>query len=521
MCGIVSVISETDRRPDSELVYKMLHRLRHRGDQPPRVVSAGRAVLGSARLAIVGGEGGSQPFTDGAGSLWVLFNGEIYNHRELRSELEAQGCHFLTTSDTEVLLHGYRVWGRNLPGHLKGMYAFLIWDEKGEEFFVARDPFGIKPLYYAHADGQWAFSSEIRPLSDNGFSHIKDLRPGAHILNGRISERVLTPGRAPAAIGEEVAKQQFLRLFRQSVSRHMNTNLPVAVFCSGGIDSSAVLYEAVQARQGNKPPVIAYCVGTDVSEDLRYARGLAAALGVEFRHVPIEEASMVRSIGKAIEIIESFEPNHIRTGTTSVALASAVHKDGIKVALVGEGADELLGGYEEFPDAIRRQLPEAEVEALFQRFISELHKTQLQRVDRTTMAFGIEARVPFLDSDLASFIISLPLSLKLRPTPGGRVITKYILRESYRGILPDAIVERRKIPMGQGAGVGDNGEHGPFYKYTNNVVADGELKRLQQKYSAFDIKNKEEAFYFTMYQRRFGSLDLARHRPKTNVMETK
>jgi asparagine synthase (glutamine-hydrolysing) len=321
------------------------------------------------------------------------------------------------------------------------------------------------------------------------------------------------------AVSEDEAKSELRRLISQSVRRHMETDLHVAVFLSGGIDSSIILFEAAEVRRRN---VTAFCVGTPGCEDLRHAQKVAGELGVELRHVPIEQKTMVDNIPRAIAIIESFEPNHIRAGTTGIALADFVsrERENFRVALVGEGADELFGGYEEFPDAIKSGLPDEYVRGLFRRFIYELHKTQLQRVDRTTMAYGIEARVPYLDIDLARFAMSLPTELKLG-VKDGKVWSKYILRQAYSGDLPEEIVWRRKVPMGEGAGVGDNGARGPFYEYTKTVITHEALEDIQQRYPEFEIKTPEEAYYFTIFTGRFGPLELARHRPLTNLKETK
>ena len=517
MCGIAALYSIAESRVDVERLTSMVESLRHRGDRSPRIKHFGRAGLACARLAIIGREAGSQPFSDPGGNVWVVFNGEIYNHGELRAELEQSGRTFLSDCDTEVIVQGYQQWGPQITRRLKGMYAFVVFDSTKQECLAARDPFGIKPLYYALSDQQKAFSSEIYPLVKNGFRQVSAVPPGGYIYNGQVSGRLLTPDLAAARMGFQEAKTQLRQLIQQSVRRLLDTDLNVAVFCSGGIDSSVILYEAAQVLRDR---ATAYCVGTKDGDDWQYAEKLAKELGVKFRLVPIERSQMVESIAETIKIIESFEPNHIRAGTASVALAKAVSEDGIKVALVGEGADELLGGYEEFPDAVRNHRPIAEVEALFRRFIGELHKTQLQRVDRTTMAFGIEARVPFLEDDLARFILSIPLDLKVHRTDDGGVIPKYILREAYRGLLPDFIVDRRKIPMGEGAGIGDNRPQGPFYEYANSVITDDNLSALAKKYHAFNIRNKEEAHYFSLFVQRFGALALSQSRPMTNMLKT-
>lgn len=523
MCGITALISTNGEPIGDSLLFQMLDCMRHRGDQSPKTKFLGRAGLGCVRLAIVGRESGEQPFSDPQGEIVVVFNGEIYNHVELRRELERDGVKFRSDCDTEILVQGYRKWGERLPSRLEGMYGFVIFDQRNGDFFAARDPMGIKPLYFAQFGSQWAFSSQIYPLTKTACKTIREVPPGGNVRNGQVSERELFPRVTPIRIDVETAKTRLRELIKESVRKHLDTDLEVAVLVSGGIDSSVLLYEAAQILPGR---VKAYCVGTKDSEDMQYARILldhlrANQMKVEFRPVYIKLEEIVDSIKEAIFIIESFEPNHIRAGTTNLALARQIKRDGLKIALCGEGADELLGGYEEFPQAVRDHKPEEKIQALFDRFTRELYKTQLQRVDRTAMYYGIEARVPYLEDHLLRFLLSLPLDLKLH-RKGGDVISKYILREAYKGLLPDVIVNRRKVPMGEGAGVGDNRPEGIFFEHAGGRVDDEELRGRQKKFPQLQIQNREEAYYFSLYKSRFSkALELACQRPMTNILKTK
>lgn len=523
MCGISALISTNGEKIGEDKLYLMLDLMKQRGDQPPKMKVLGRAGLGCVRLAIVGRESGDQPFSDLQEEITVVFNGEIYNHVELRRELERDGVKFRSDCDTEVLVHGYRRWGEQMPSRLEGMYGFVIFDRRRGEFFVARDPLGIKPLYFCRVGHQWAFSSQIYPLTKVSCKTIQEVPPGGSIKNGLLSGRERYPSVSPSPIDIETAKARLRELIKASVRKHLATDLEVAVMVSGGIDSSILLYESAQALPGR---VKAYCVGTEDAADMQYARLLlddlrAKQLNVEFRPVYIKRGEVVDSIKDAIFIIESFEPNHIRAGTTNLALARQIRKDRIKIALCGEGADELLGGYEEFPQAVRDGEPLEKIQALFARFTSELHKTQLQRVDRTAMYYGIEARVPYLEDHLLRFLLSLPLDLKLHQE-GNRVISKYLLREAYRGLLPDAIVDRRKVPMGEGAGVGDNRPEGIFFDYASGLVDEEELSEMQKKFPQLQIQSREEAYYFSIYKSRFlKALELASQRPMTNCLQTR
>jgi asparagine synthase (glutamine-hydrolysing) len=527
MCGIAAVISPSQAREHLDRIIDLTRSLEHRGDRVPKTRRLDGFALGCARLAIVDRPSGVQPFSDEGQRCCIVYNGEIYNHRELCEELTAAGFRFRTRCDTEVLLHGYLKWGVDLPNHLEGMYAFVIADRQERTFMAVRDPFGIKPLYYDIIDGNWYFSSEIFPLTRMVGSSVKALPPGSIVFNQEVKERVLCRHLAPLE-PSEMPLDQAIQLTRAGLSSSVRRHLPpddlkVAIFCSGGIDSSAILVEAVNACRdlGFTPSrkLAVYCVGSANSDDQQYASELAWKLGIPYRFEEIQVPEMVESIPLAIETMETFEPNHIRAGTTSIALARRVKDDNIKVALVGEGADELFGGYEEFPQALKTGGTE-KVENLLTLFTGQLHRTQLRRVDRTTMAFGIEARVPFLDKRFTDFVFTIPTEFKVRRLSADVIVGKYVLREAYRGLLPQRIVDRRKVPMGEGAGVGDNRPMGPFHEFCEAALSDDRFAAIRQEFPEFHLRNKEEAYYFDLFHRRYGRLALAGMRPYTNVAKT-
>ena len=511
MCGIAAAFG----RPlpaSNDIVRRTLAALQHRGDQPPAMQAVKDGVLGCARLEITGGPMGAQPMRSRDGRITVIFNGEIYNWRALRSSLESD-TPFRTECDTEVLLHGYERWGHDLPGRLEGMFAFVIHDASSGEVFAARDSSGIKPLYLAKLrGGGMAFSSEIRALVEHA-DEIEPVPPGCAYMHGRLAPWPLRAQNDTRPADPDDAAGQFRDLLRASIEARCPPELPIAVYCSGGIDSSAVLLETARAAPGRTH---AFCVGTDEAEDLGYARAVAAQVGVPLHVVSITTDDMLALVPETIRTIESFEPNHIRAGTANLALARAVGLQGFKVALVGEGADEILGGYEEF----RLAATEKDLNELFDRFAAELHRTQLQRVDRVNMRYAIEARVPYLDERLVRFVSRLPREFLVRPVSAGdRPTGKWILRHAYADDL-GSVAWRRKVPMGEGAGIGDNAPTGPFVEHANAHFDDASFRRIRDDYPEWHLRTREEAYYFSMFLLEFGPLRMTQSRPMTNLART-
>jgi asparagine synthase (glutamine-hydrolysing) len=437
MCGIAAELFTDAEQPGAGRVETMLAAIRHRGDSvyygQIRVLRG--AVLGSNRLAIVARDEAGQPMSDASGRLWVVFNGEIYNHDELRRELTGRGHRFRTESDTEVLLCGYREWGDELPSHLDGVFAFVIYDPSTGNYLCARDRFGVKPLYWARDGAAMLLASEIKAFGALGCPPL-ELPPG-HAVSGagrwRYDERrsVAVPGEE-----DEVVSELFGRL-DAAVAKRTRTDLPIGVIYSGGVDSAAVLGLAIR----HHPDVTAISVGFPGAPDLDIATRSCADLGV--RHVVhhLDYDELVARLPETVRQIETFEVIDIMDASVMTPAFAVARDLGIKVVLVGDGSDELFAGYELFrdhPDPL----------ALMQYRVMNLYRTDLQRVDRTSMLHSVEARVPFLDPAVVDFAWHLPMSWKLRDG-----IEKWVLRKAIDGVVPDYLAWRPKIRMPQGTGL--------------------------------------------------------------------
>ncbi|MEZ5353433.1 MAG: asparagine synthase (glutamine-hydrolyzing) [Bryobacteraceae bacterium] len=366
MCGI-SGLFQFDRPIDdaaAERASSMVASLRHRGPDGEGFYRDANAVLGHRRLSLIDlTPAGRQPLSNGDGSLWVTFNGEIYNFRELRAELTAARFAFRSQSDTEVLVHGYRHWGGpGLARRLRGMFAFAIWDAVNKTAFLARDPVGIKPLYMARSGGSLAFASEVRALKAAGFGQ-GSLHPEAiagflvfgsvpspltHVrgIESLAAGHCLTVAAGssrtacfwdwePSGAGPE----SIAGLLESSVRRHLISDVPVGIFLSGGVDSAAVC--ALASRVHDNLTAVTVAVDQAASDEGPEARSLAREIGMRHTEVRVSAAEFMDSIPAVMAAMD--QPTH--DGVNAWVVSRAARQTGLKAVLSGVGGDELFLGY--------------------------------------------------------------------------------------------------------------------------------------------------------------------------------
>jgi asparagine synthase (glutamine-hydrolysing) len=468
MCGIALVLGDGSAHPNrvhpnrahanrarhdnahpdnvDEIFCRMLDALAARGEVR-EVRRQGTLLAGTQRLRIVDRDRAMQPWNSGDGR-WVLcYNGELFNYRELRAELQGLGRSFRGASDTEVVLEAFGQWGERAVSRFRGEFALAIADTLTERVYLARDPIGVKPLYWARRDGRLHVASEIKALVPLG-APVREVPPGHHGWAAASAGPELSAYVDLLALGADLepiedpgtAAKLVRAAFEDSVRVRVDTDLPVGVILSGGLDSSLVL---LQVRDSH-PDCVAFTVGAPGSEDLRYARRLCAELGVRHEVIELSPREIrLAAVRRAIQMSELTEYGDIINAVVSVPLFRRIHEAGIKVVLTGDGSDELFGGYSMYhqisPDQARR---------LFLHKIRNLGRTELQRVDRTSMGHGVEARVPFLDLALVELAMRLPMELKVRDGQ-----EKWILREAFADSLPGYIRERPKNPMSHSSGL--------------------------------------------------------------------
>ena len=370
MCGIAGIITEKEHK--RETVEKMSERIIHRGPDGSGFYDDDSIALAHRRLSIIDLEGGAQPMYNEDRSLVVVFNGEIYNYRELREELRGSGHDFSTESDTEVLLHGYEEWGENLPTKLRGMFAFALWDIPKKELFLARDHFGIKPLYYAQMDDAFFFASEIKaflevpefhkelnedilqpylefsfvPTEETFFRGVFRLDAG-HTLryaNGSYQiERYFKPEFRKSSESYDEAVSRIADAMADSVEKHMIADVEVGSFLSSGIDSSYL----VSLARPNKTYTVGYTA--EKYNEIGYAEDLAERLGITNRSRIIEKEEFFRILPKALYHLD--EPTSDPASISLYFVAQLAAQD-VKVVLSGEGADEFFGGYNTYREEV-------------------------------------------------------------------------------------------------------------------------------------------------------------------------
>ncbi len=565
MCGIAGVFAAgAGNPPDRGLLQRMIHQVAHRGPDGYGFHAEGPVGLAHARLSIIDIAGGDQPIHNEDQTVWVVFNGEIFNYLELRRELSARGHRFYTRSDTEVIVHAYEEYGQDFVRHLNGQFAIALWDRRRQHLVLARDRVGIRPLFYTRLGGSLLFASEVKSLFAHAevprrlnptalgelftywsplapasiFEDIYSLPPG-HTLTadaqGRVSvdcywDWVFPDRGAPDARSLPEAVEGLREHLSQAVRLQVRADVPVGAYASGGLDSSVIIG---LIKKLTDAPLHTFSLRFDDAEfdEGGFQQALVERYNTVHSELRVSRADIGRGFAKAIWHIES---PILRTAPIPMMLLSGlVRKSGYKVVLTGEGADEVLAGYDLFreskirrfwaknpqsrmrPALLRRLYPylahsPAALNAYSARFFGEgiehhqkpyfshvprwrttqrtwrffsadlrqrlsnvdpwarmerylptrmngwrpLDRDQYieahtllsgyilsSQGDRVAMANSVEGRVPFLDHQVIDYCNHLPTRYKIMG-----LNEKFVLKEAARGLVPDAILERKKQP---------------------------------------------------------------------------
>lgn len=481
MCGIVTMWGNADEL----LVDRMLETMRHRGPDGAgrRVDGEGRCALGHRRLSIMDPSGGAQPIASENDSIHIAANGEIYNYPFLRPGL-TRGHALRTGSDSEAILHLYEDHRSAVVDHLDGMYAFVVADE--DSLFAARDPIGIKPLYYGEREGSLLLASEVKAFPPD-CSSVKEFPPGTCYSTRDGFSTFYTVPAAPAREEPlQVCVERLRSELEQAVGKRLMSDVPLGAFLSGGLDSSII---AALAKK-HMDELHTFSVGIEGSPDLQAARIVARHLGTVHHEYVLSSDEIRAHLDELIYHLESFDQDLVRSAVPCY-FTSRLASRFVKVILTGEGADELFGGYTYY-----KEISDAEdFHAELSRSVASLHNINLQRVDRMTMAHSVEGRVPFLDTSMIEFAQSIPPRFKLRGEPP---VEKWILRKAFEDLLPSEIVWREKAQFDEGSGTADL-----LADFLTGAVSPAQVESYRASYPAADLRSAEECAYFRSFLHAF------------------
>ncbi len=506
MCSIFGVLDiKSDPSQLRAQAIEMSKLLRHRGPDWSGVYSSNKAILVHERLAIVGVSSGAQPLYNPEKTHILAVNGEIYNHKELAANLEVE-FDFQTQSDCEVILALYKQKGPAFLDDLNGIFAFCLYDEEQDAYLIGRDHIGIIPLYTGHDEhGNFYVASELKALSPI-CKHIEEFPPG-HFLyskDGKLTPYYQRDWQSYDAVKNNDAKAEDVKdALEAAVKRQLMCDVPYGVLLSGGLDSSVISaitqhFAAKRIEDNDEsdawwPKLHSFSVGLEGSPDLAAAQKVADMIGTIHHPIIFTIQQGIDALKEVIYHIETYDVTTIRASTPMYLMARQIKAMGIKMVLSGEGADELFGGYLYFHKAPNAQ----EFHEELNRKVSKLHMFDCLRANKSMAAWGVEARVPFLDKEFVDVAMRINPEAKMCKD---EKIEKHILRAGFDGYLPDEVLWRQKEQFSDGVGYSwiDT-----LKEYVNEQVTDQELANAKFKYPINTPDSKEAYFYRRIFESHF------------------
>ncbi len=522
MCGILAVLNIDASRSDyanlRSQALRMVKKVRHRGPDWSGVFSDDKAIIAHERLSIVDVEHGAQPLIDRMNGNVLAVNGEIYNHKDLRQQLR-NPHQFQTSSDCEVILYLYdETDPKDFLNRMNGIFAFVLYDPKRKTYLIARDPIGVNPLYVGWDRQENLYvASEMKALVDT-CERIREFPPGHYFLGHEAEKgfqryyepKWAEPGFYPLEPYDPVKLRSALEA---AVHRQLMCDVPYGVLISGGVDSSVVA--AVAAKFSSRrvdeddrvaawwPRLHSFAIGLEGAPDLLAARSVAKHIGSVHHEIQFTVQEGLDALSDVIYHLESFDITSIRATTPMYLLMRKIHSMGIKMILSGEGADEVFGGYLYFHKAPNgRQLHEETV-----RKIQKLHLYDCARANKASAAWGVEARVPFLDREFLDVAMMMDPETKIpRNANYSRPIEKWPLRQAFDGYIPNEVLWRQKEQFSDGVG----------YSWINtlketaeNEISDKMMAGVGERFPVKTPETKEAYFYRQIFEQHFPSATAA------------
>ncbi len=512
MCSVLAILDIDPADPPArERVLALSKLQRHRGPDWSGVFVHDRAVLAHNRLAIVDIEHGAQPLLNAAGTHVLAVNGEIYNHREIAAGIPS--FHPRTGSDCEVILGLYAAEGAGFLDRLNGIFAFVLYDIERDRYLVARDHLGVVPLYTGRDDeGRFHVASEMKALTPVCRS-VEEFPPG-HVLDSTDASAgprryYRRSWRSPAGAVAKPSPARIREALEAAVHRQLMSDVPYGVLLSGGLDSSII--SAVTRRYARRrieddgrseawwPRLHSFCIGLEGSPDLASARTVAEHIGTVHHEFRFTVQEGLDALSDVIHHLETFDVTTVRAATPMYLMARRIRAMGIKMVLSGEGADEVFGGYLYF----HRAPDPASFHEETVRKLDRLHQFDCLRANKAMAAWGVEARVPFLDKEFLDVAMSIDPAAKM---PAGG-IEKRILREAFSDYLPPEILWRQKEQFSDGVGYS---WIDALKDHAEAAVTDRQLANARFRFPWNPPPDKEAYLYRRVFESHFPLPDAAR-----------
>lgn len=500
MCGILAIIG---KGKDEQLVQQLSKRMSHRGpDESDIHITENGHILSHERLSIIDLHSGKQPI-QGCSTAWMVHNGEIYNHQELRDTILKDHT-FRSKSDSEVIVHLYEKYGYDFVHLLDGDFAFVVID--GDDYIAGRDPLGVKPLYYGMDErGRMYFASEMKPITDQ-CKTFSTFPPGHYYTPETGFVKYYKPEyedytKAIAELDLEAIRASLTEATR----KRLMSDVPIGVLLSGGLDSSLTSSIAARLLKEKGKELHSFSIGLDAdAPDAKAARKVAEFLGTKHHEIHFTIEQGIEILEKLIWHLETYDVTSVRASTPMYFLSKAITDMGIKVVLSGEGADEVFGGYLYF-----RNAPTTEdfTKETIER-VQKLFTADLLRADKSTMAHGLEARVPFLDKAFLDVAMMIKGEEKQPKTYDG--VEKYILRKAFdtpeQPYLPQEVLWRQKEQFSDGVGYSwiDT-----LIEFCASQVTDEQMEKAAELFPYNTPATKEAYYYRSIFHKFYPQVSAA------------
>ena len=537
MCSITGIFNISSQTPElRKKALAMSKTLRHRGPDWSGIYVGKTAILAHERLSIVDPQSGGQPLFSPDRKQILAVNGEIYNHQDIRRRFK-DSFTFQTGSDCEVILALYREMKENggdaasMLENLNGIFAFALYDEERNDFFIARDPIGVIPLFIGRdADGTLYVASEMKAL-EGYCDEYEPFLPGHYYwghegvmkkwytrdwMDYDTLRKEIGGEKTGVALEEEEHKaaEEVREALESAVKRQLMSDVPYGVLLSGGLDSSVISavakkFSAKRIETGGHqdawwPQLHSFAVGLKGAPDLAKAQEVANHIGTVHHEINYTVQEGLDAIRDVIYFIETYDVTTVRASTPMYLLARVIKSMGIKMVLSGEGADEVFGGYLYFHKAPSAKAFHEETV----RKLSKLHLYDCLRANKSLSAWGVEGRVPFLDKDFLDVAMRLAPEVKMCE---GRKIEKKVVRDAFAEMLPESVAWRQKEQFSDGVGYSwiDT-----LKKITSEAVSDEEMAHAAERFPINPPLCKEEYYYRSIFEEHFPSDSAARCVPQ-------